>query len=87
MTSFRSLSQFLRDMVFRSLSDQTVVHGIPELVRSDCGPQFCSKLFTKFAVTYEFCQTFSSPRFLKSNGEAEKAVQTSKNLLKKSTDP
>ena len=62
-------------------------NGIPEVVRSDCGPQFSSNLFSKFAETYGFQQSFSSPRFPQSNGEAEKAVQTIKNLLKKSNDP
>ena len=74
MTSFRSLSQFLRDMLYRRLSDQTVVHNF---VRS----------YLLNLLKLGFCQTFSSPRFLKSNEEAEKVVQTVKNLLKKLTDP
>ena len=62
-------------------------YGIPEVVRSDCGPQFNSHVFSKFAETYGYSHTFSSPRFPKSCGEADRAVQTIKNLLKKSNDP
>ena len=75
------------DDVISQLKSIFARYGIPEDIRSDCGPQFCSQLFTKFAETYGFCQTLNSPRFPKSNGEAEKAVQTVKSLLKKSTDP
>jgi len=75
------------DDVISHLKSIFARNGIPEVLRSDCGPQFCSRLFSTFAETYGFQQVFSSPRFPKSNGEAERAVQTIKNLLKKSHDP
>ena len=62
-------------------------HGIPEIVRSDNGPQYSSSEFGSFASSYGFQQLTSSPRFPQSNGQAERSVQTVKNLLKKSDDP
>ena len=44
-------------------------------------------LFGKFAEQFGFQHAFSSPRFPQSDGEAERAVQTVKNLLKKSINP
>ena len=62
-------------------------HGIPEIVVSDNGPQFSSAGFLKFAMNYNFTHITSSPHHPQGNGEAERAVQTTKNLLKKAQDP
>eukprot|EP00731_Ephydatia_muelleri_P032552 Em0024g96a len=62
-------------------------HGIPESVRSDSGPQFSSHEFAKFAASYGFKHTTSSPYFPQSNGLAERTVQTVKNILKGNQDP
>ena len=62
-------------------------HGVPEIVRSDNGPQFGSEPFRKFAQDWNFSHVTSSPHFPQSNGEAERAVRTIKGLLKKSSDP
>ena len=43
--------------------------------------------FSRFADSYHFVHTTSSPRFLQSNEEAERAVHTIKNLLSKLEDP
>jgi transposase InsO family protein len=61
-------------------------YGIPDVVRSDNGPQFASQVFEDFQRSYGFKDLTSSPRFPQSNGEAEGAVQTVKNLLKKAQD-
>ena len=61
-------------------------HGIPEVMMSDNGPQFSGQAFALFAAAYGFRHVTSSPRFPQSNGEAERAVQTVKNLLKKADD-
>ena len=60
------------------------VHCIPHVVISDNGPQFASTEFRNFTADSGFTHTTSYPE---SNGEAERAVQTVKNLLKKSKDP
>ena len=62
-------------------------YGIPELVVSDNGPQYSSDCFKEFARTYGFQHVTSSPHYPQANGEAERAVQTIKGLLKKSPDP
>ena len=59
-------------------------HGIPEKVILDNGPQFSSHKFSQFASTYCFEYGLYFPQ---SNGEAERAVQTIKGLLKKADDP
>jgi hypothetical protein len=58
-------------------------HGIPMKVISDNGPQFNSHLFTQFAQEFGFTHRTSSPGYPQSNGLAERAVQTVKNILKK----
>lgn len=62
-------------------------HGIPEILISDNGPQYSSREFQDFAEEYEFRHITSSPYFPQGNGEAERAVATIKNLLKKGDDP
>ena len=64
----------------------SATHGIPDVVGSDNGPQFASAEFREFAEEYQFTHTTSSPRYPQSNGEAERAVQTVKKLLKKADD-
>ena len=61
--------------------------GIPEKFHSDKGVQFMSKEFAQFAEYWGFTHTSSSPHHHSGNGEAERAVQTVKNLLKKEKEP
>ena len=61
-------------------------HGIPEQVLSNNGPQYSSEAYTQFAQLYGFEHVTSSPYFPQSNGEAERAVQTIKNLMRKKDD-
>lgn len=62
-------------------------HGIPDILVSDNAPQYASAEFKSFAESWEFSHVTSSPHYAQSNGQAEKAVQTVKRLLKKSGDP
>ena len=62
-------------------------YGIPEVVVSDNGPQYSSEAYAAFAQQFQFEHVTSSPRYPQSNGEAERAVQTVKILLKKEGDP
>ena len=62
-------------------------HGIPENVISVNGPQHFSAEFAKFAEDWGLTQIISSPKYPQSNGEAERMMQTAKNLLTKSVGP
>ena len=66
-------------------------YGIPSdnVISDNHGPQYiyASQEFCDFAKEYDFKHTTSSPHFPQSNGHAESAVQTAKNLLKASKDP
>ena len=73
--------------VITALKSMFSRHGIPEIVRSDNGPQYSSDLFAKFATSYDFKHVTSSPLFAQSNGQVERMVQTVKRLLKQSDDP
>ena len=73
--------------VVNTLKTTFARYGIPEVVRSDNGPQFSSQEFTQFAEKYNFKHITSSPHFPASNGQAERAVQTVKKLLKDANDP
>ena len=72
--------------VVDELKRQFCVHGIPAEVISDNGPQYSSREFQEFAKEYGFKHTTSSPHFPRANGEAERAIQTIKNLWRKGND-
>ena len=56
-------------------------HGIPEIIRTDNGPQFASHLFAEFTKDWNIDHELSSPRNPRSNGQAESAVKIVKGLL------
>jgi transposase InsO family protein len=71
----------------KALKSIFALHGIPDIVMSDNGPQYSSETFRNFTSEYGFTHVTSSPLYPQSNGEAECAVQTAKNILKKNEDP
>jgi transposase InsO family protein len=66
--------------LMRSMFDE---HGIPQIVKSDNGPQYSSEEFKRFALQYGFRHITSSPHYPKSNGFIERMVQTVKRLFRK----
>jgi transposase InsO family protein len=57
-------------------------HGSPEVVMSDNGPQYSSREFSRFSKEWNFLHITSSPRYPRSNGLAERSVQTIKNIFR-----
>ena len=72
--------------IINHCKSQFARHGIPDIYISDNGPQFSSSLFQQFSNEYGFQHHTSSPYHPQSNGMAEKAVQTIKNILRKVTE-
>lgn len=70
------MSDFLKKIFSR--------HGIPKTLMSDNGPNFNSENFKEFTKTWYFQHITSSPRYPKSNGQVERAIQTIKNIIRKS---
>lgn len=71
--------------VIQQLKKWFSVHGIPEILESDNGPQYSARVFAQFASLWNFEHRTSSPFFPRSNGLAERFVQTAKELLVKCT--
>ena len=53
------------------------------MVLSDNGLQFSAEVYAEFSLAYQFMHITSSPYYPQSIGEAERAVGTVKQLLKK----
>uniref|UniRef100_A0A3Q1F5U6 Integrase catalytic domain-containing protein n=1 Tax=Acanthochromis polyacanthus TaxID=80966 RepID=A0A3Q1F5U6_9TELE len=70
--------------VITAMKSIFVRHGIPDIVISDNGPQYASEEFRSFPESWEFTHVTSSPGHAQSNGQAERTVQTVKQLLKRS---
>lgn len=81
----RALSDTRASSVITSLKSQFSRHGIPNIVRSDNGPQFSLSDFKTFSKEWDFEHITSSPHYARSNGKIEKAVNTAKRILKKAT--
>lgn len=52
------------------------VYGTPEIFESDGGTQYTSRQFREFATLWDFKHRVSSPHYPRSNGFAERNVQT-----------
>ena len=72
--------------VIRHLKTLFAVHGYPEILVSDNGPQFSADSFANFLSSCDTEHRTSSPLYPQSNGEAERAVKTAKQLISKSSD-
>ena len=81
------LSAVCKGRMFTKGATPTDTTAIPEVLRSDNGPQYASKEFSEFADEHNIQHVTSSPHFPQSNGQVERMVQTMKGLLKQSADP
>ncbi|XP_033745588.1 uncharacterized protein K02A2.6-like [Pecten maximus] len=65
------------------IKSQCSRYGIMDKLITDNGPQFASAEFNEFTKQYGIQHETSSPHYAQSNGQAERCVQTVKNLLRK----
>ncbi|GBN22613.1 hypothetical protein AVEN_136784-1 [Araneus ventricosus] len=71
------------ESVISALKQIFRTHGIPRRLHSDNGPPFDSKIFVNFTKTYDIEHVTSSPKYPKSNGMVERAIETMKAILNK----
>ena len=64
-----------------------VRHWIPAVLASDNGIQYDNRDMKEFVEKYRFHHITSSPYHSQSNGQAERAIKTAKQLLASSPDP
>ena len=69
--------------VIDAIRSQFARHGSPEVLVSDNGLQFACREFRTFTQLWDIEHVTSSPRYPQSNGQAERAIGTVKNLMKK----
>ena len=72
--------------VIGAMRSQFARHGSPELLVSDNGPQFSCSEFRTFTQLWDIEHVTSSPQYPQSNGQAERAIGTVKNLMKKALE-
>ena len=58
-------------------------HGIPEVLRSDNGPQYASAQFTDFCIALGISHETSSLHYPQSNGFAEACIKSAKHALQR----
>ena len=64
--------------VISKMKEIFATHGVPDILRSDNGPQYVSDAFTEFAEEWGFQHITSSPHYPASNGFAELMVKITK---------
>ena len=69
--------------VIRKLESLFAYWGCPDVIVTDNGPQFISEEFGSFCSKYGTLNTTVSPYHPRSNGQAERAVATFKNFIRK----
>lgn len=72
--------------VIRAFREAFVSLGVPVRVRTDGGPQYKSRQVSAFLKRWGVAHVFSTPHYPQSNGHAEAAVKTVKNLIAKTTN-
>lgn len=74
---------FSNQFVVGKLKSIFARHGIPTIIISDNGPPFSSNDFAKFCSDWGIDHQTSSPYLPRSNGLAERSIQTIKKMFRK----
>ena len=69
--------------VVNALKEIFAEYGIPDIIRSDNGPQYSSEQFAAFTGEWNINHITSSPHFPESNGFIERMIQTIKQTMTK----
>ena len=77
------LNELSSNAIIQEFRKQFADFGQPQVIRSDNGPQYNSREFRSFASEFSIEHVTSSPGYTRSNGLAERAVQTIKNMIVK----
>lgn len=80
------LSEITLISVIKAIKSVSACHGIPQILRTDNGPQYSSAAFKGFCKQYGIEHETSSFYFQSSNREAERAIQTVIRFRKKASD-
>lgn len=82
----KQLSETTSKRIIKHLKEWFSIHGIPQVLESDNGPQYASAEFRQFSRQWGFEHQTSSPHFPRANGLAERYVQVAKSMLKKCSE-
>ena len=80
------LSNMKSSSVIAALKHIFSIHGIPKLLFNDNGPQYVSREFRNFSISWDFEHHTSSPEFPQSNGLVEREIQTVKRVIRKAEE-
>ena len=87
VSNFIEIAPLQRDTnsgtVIKHMKQTIARYGIMDTLISDNGPQYASAEFKEFTTEYGIDHITSSPLHQQTNGLAERAVQTVKNMIKK----
>ena len=78
-----SMESTTAEATIKHLRQIFAIHGLPRQIVSDNGPQFFATLFQKFCESQGIQHIRTAPYSSRSNGEAERLVQTFKNAIEK----
>ena len=71
------------EAIFSMMKEMFAEQGVPDILRSDNGPQYASAAFTEFTEEWGFQHTMPSAHYQASNGFAESMVKIIKTTLMK----
>ena len=82
----RPLSDMTSDAVILALKTIFSEAGVPTILISDNGRQYCSEEFKEFSLQWSFVHKTASPYYPKGNAHAERAVSVVKEVYTKCGD-